>query len=74
MGSSGGHRKLPGGSDDFRDTQRNRHCVIIYISPSYDHLAAGAHLDGQPQLPQLVDDRPLHLVSGRPLLELDILR
>ena len=33
MGSSGGHRKLPGGSDDFCDTQTNRHCIIIYISP-----------------------------------------
>ena len=31
MGSSGGHRKLPGGSDDF-SLQTNTHCIIIYTS------------------------------------------
>ena len=36
MGSSGGHRKLPGGSDDF-SLQTNRHCIIIYISSSPCH-------------------------------------
>ena len=32
MGSSGGHRKLPGGSDHF-SWHTDKHCIIIYISP-----------------------------------------
>ena len=31
MGSSGGHRKLPGGSDHF-SWHTDKHCIIIYIS------------------------------------------
>ena len=29
---TGGHRRLPGGSDDF-SLQTNTHCIIIYLSP-----------------------------------------
>ena len=34
MGSSGGHRKLPGGSDHF-SWHTDKHCIIIYISSSW---------------------------------------
>ena len=38
MGSSGGHRKLPGGSDHF-SWHTDKHCIIIYISSPWpiDH-------------------------------------
>ena len=43
MGSSGGHRKLPGGSDHF-SLHTDKHCIIIYISPSSSSLAFASKL------------------------------
>ena len=42
MGSSGGHRKLPGGSDDFSLQTDRQTLIIIYISPSSSSYFEGA--------------------------------
>ena len=78
MGGSGGHRKLPGGSDDFRDTQTHKQTlhhniyiitiIIIAVIISEETPAARGQLAVSGGIPQYCFSAGVNTTQTGPVL------